>query len=67
MGKTMRNFRLDDEVYKAAQLLARHDRMTVTQVIDLALRTYTGLPIWHAEAADPSWIPADHRQQPWRS
>jgi hypothetical protein len=67
MAKTMRNFRLDDEVYKAAQKQARKDRMTVTQVINLALRTYTGLPIYHNEVTDPDWRPWEHLGTPWRA
>ena len=39
----MRNFRLDDDVYKAAQDRARREYTTVTAIVEHHLAEYAGL------------------------
>jgi hypothetical protein len=43
MSRTMRNFRLDDETYAAAQQRAKREYTTVTAVIERYLAEYGGL------------------------
>lgn len=43
MARTMRNFRLDDDVYAAAQKRARREYTNVTALIERYLAEYGGL------------------------